>query len=144
MAKRWLTALCACMLIPMLLAQPLHAQPVVIAHAAVPVEQLTSAQLRSIFMMRQVMWPNNVPIRVFVLPNKAPIHLAFVQQKLQLFPYQLERVWQKLTYSGTGTPPIEVTDLATMVELVQVTPGAIGYAELKETPSALRIIEIKP
>lgn len=144
MAKRWLIALCALLMIPWVLAVPPTTQPEVIAHSSVPVKQLTSAQLRSIFMMRQVKWPDGLPIRVYVLPSNAPIHMVFVEQRLQLFPYQLDRVWKKLTYSGTGTPPIEVADLATMVELVQSTPGAIGYAEMKELPSALQIIQIKP
>lgn len=144
MAKRWITALCACMWIPWVLAQSPSEPPEVFAHSSVGVQQLTSAQLRSIFMMRQVKWPNGTPIRVYVLPPKSTTHLLFVEQKLQLFPYQLERVWQKLTYSGTGAPPIEVPDLASMVELVQSTPGAIGYGEIKEKPSALQIIQIKP
>lgn len=144
MTKHWLIALIAFLMIPWVLADTPTTQPEVIAHSSVPVKELTSAQLRSIFMMRQVKWPDGLPIRVYVLPSNSPIHMMFVEQKLRLFPYQLDRVWQKLTYSGTGTPPIEVADLATMIELVQSTPGAVGYAQMKEIPSALQIIFIKP
>ncbi len=44
-----------------------------------------------------------------------------------MFPYQLDRAWQKLTFSGIGTPPAEVSSAAEMLKLLQSTPGAIGY-----------------
>jgi hypothetical protein len=134
-----------------LLAMPLFARtqeppsaPVVIVNASVKVQQLSHAQLRSIYMMRQVLWPDGSAIKVFVLPNRSELHLQFSRQQLQLFPYQLERVWQKLTYSGTGTPPTEVADSAKMRELVASTPGAIGYIETGNDITELQIVQIQP
>ncbi|MBN8447281.1 MAG: hypothetical protein J0M22_17595 [Gammaproteobacteria bacterium] len=133
------------------MAMPLYVQaqesppaPKVIVNASVKVQQLSHAQLRSIYMMRQVLWPDGSAIKVFVLPNRSELHLQFCRQQLQLFPYQLDRVWQKLTYSGTGTPPTEVADSAKMRELVASTPGAIGYIETGNDISELQIVQIQP
>ena len=119
-------------------------KPIVIANQGVDVQQLSHAQLRSIYMMRQVLWPNGQAIKGFVLPARSDLHLQFTRQKLQLFPYQLDRVWQKLTFSGTGTPPTEVADPATMRALVASTPGAIGYIESTDEITPLQIIAINP
>lgn len=133
-----------------LLAMPLLGQAEeqlasrVIVNKSVKVEQLSHAQLRSIYMMRQVLWPDGTAIKVFVLPARSPLHLQFSREQLQLFPYQLERVWQKLTYSGTGTPPTEVADSAKMRELVARTPGAIGYIETGYEINELHIVQIQP
>lgn len=116
----------------------------IIAHPAVPVTQLSQAQLRSIYLMRQVVWPNGVPIRVFVLPPRSAFHSRFCRDKLQLFPYQLERTWQKLTFSGTGTPPTELADPETMLMTISNTPGAIGYIETTDETQRVKVIEIKP
>jgi hypothetical protein len=134
-----------------LLAMPFFARtqeppsaPLVIVHSSVNLKQLSHAQLRSIYMMRQVLWPDGTAIKVFVLPNRSELHLQFSRQQLQLFPYQLDRVWQKLTYSGTGTPPTEVADSAKMRELVASTPGAIGYIETGNEITELQIVLIQP
>ncbi len=125
-------------------AQESPPAPMVIINKSVKVQQLSHAQLRSIYMMRQVLWPDGSAIKVFVLPNRSELHLQFSRQQLQLFPYQLDRVWQKLTYSGTGTPPTEVTDSAKMRELVASTPGAIGYIETGNDTTELQIVQIQP
>ncbi len=52
--------------------------------------------------MRQTQWANGLRITAYVLPRQHSIHLRFTKDKLQMFPYQLDRIWNKLTYSGLG------------------------------------------
>lgn len=144
MIKATIIGLCAVLMSPWNLVQATEPNPMVVTHPSVTVNQLTSAQLRGIYMMRQVIWPDGSPIRVFVLPSDHELHKQFARQKLQLFPYQLERGWQKLTYSGTGTPPTEVIDLTEMKLRLSTTPGAIGYIDSKEYENGLQILQIKP
>jgi len=127
-----------------LVAEPLTPQVQIIAHPAVQVEALSQAQLRSIYLMRQVVWPDGVAIRVFTLAPRSAANLQFCRDQLQLFPYQLERVWQKLTYSGTGTPPTELQDQQAMLQAIAATPGAIGYIEKQDETQVVKVIPIKP
>jgi len=120
------------------------ATPLVAVHPAVPVDHLSQAQLRSIFLKRQVIWPDGVAIKVFILPVKSATHRQFSQSHLQMFPYQLDRAWQKLTFSGIGTPPAEVSSAAEMLKLLQSTPGAIGYLPADNETTDAKIIQIKP
>lgn len=114
----------------------------VIAHPSVAVSSLSRAQLRSIFLMRQVVWPDGTAIKVFVLPASSAPHQQFCREQLQLFPYQLERVWQKLIYSGTGTAPGLLQDKNTMLAMIAKTPGAIGYIETLEGSQVVKVIPL--
>ena len=118
--------------------------PVVVVHGSVPVSVLTKAQLRSIYLMRQVIWPNGAKIKVYMLPGKSAAHQQFSQNNLQMFPYQLDQTWQKLTYSGIGTPPTEIATPEQMLELLRNTPGAIGYLPYGNEIKDAKVIEIQP
>jgi ABC-type phosphate transport system substrate-binding protein len=125
-------------------ADNLPQPPLVVVHHAVAVEQLSKSQLRSIYLKRQVIWPNGDKIKVYMLPVKSSVHQQFSQNNLQMFPYQLEQTWQKLTYSGIGTPPVEVATAEQMLQLLQTTPGAIGYLPYGNEINDAKVIKIQP
>lgn len=99
----------------------------VVTHIDVPASQLTQSQLRRIYTMRQLRWSDNTGITVFVLPSQHSLHHRFAKERLQIFPYQLNRIWHKLTYSGLGVAPIIVESEEELIQAVMNTPGAIGY-----------------
>ncbi|WP_337841171.1 hypothetical protein [Rheinheimera sp.] len=115
----------------------------VIVHPGVAMTELNVIQLRSIYSMRQQNWPDGKPIRVFVLPAKTQLHQEFSKQKLQMFPYQLDRIWQKITYSGLGSAPVVVNSTAQMLEMVSSTTGAIGYVEDADEDSSVTVLPVR-
>lgn len=100
---------------------------IVLTHSGVDTTALSQAQLRKIFSMRQTVWPNGTPISVFVLSSQNATHQALCKDVLQMFPYQVERIWNKLAYSGLGEKPTELANEQQMLEVLASTPGAIGY-----------------
>lgn len=114
----------------------------VIVHVSANVEQLTTSQLRRIYSKRKLRWDNDLPIVVFVLPNQHPLHQKFSLDILHIFPYQLDRIWNKLTYSGIGTAPIVVPTPKELLNAVAHTPGAIGYVDDVDQNAAINIINI--
>ena len=101
----------------------------VIAHNEVSQHSLTTSQLRRIYTMRQLYWADDNAITVFVLPSKHELHKTFSKERLQIFPYQLNRIWHKLTYSGLGVAPVIVNSPEELILAVMRTPGAIGYVD---------------
>jgi len=99
----------------------------IVTHPQVTESSLTKSQLRRIYTMRQLRWSNNRTITVFVLPSQHILHQRFAKERLQIFPYQLNRIWHKLTYSGLGVAPIIVKSEQELIQAVLETPGAIGY-----------------
>lgn len=79
--------------------------------------------------MRQLYWSDNSAIIVFVLPSQHDLHQRFAKEILQIFPYQLNRIWHKLTYSGLGVPPTVVASQQELIQAVINTPGSIGYID---------------
>lgn len=77
--------------------------------------------------MRLRKWEDGSPIRVFVMPDEHPLHIAFSKHILNVFPYQLRAAWNRLVFSGMGEEPIIVKSEKKMRAIVSSTPGAIGY-----------------
>jgi hypothetical protein len=90
---------------------------------------LTRGDLRDIFFARQTKWAKGNPIRVFVLPDRHPLHIRFSKEVLGVYPYQLRATWDRILFSGTGVPPTVVNTPEEIRERVDAMPGAIGYTE---------------
>jgi len=107
------------------------AQAVEVIMNAIDTKELAlgNIDLRSIFSMRTRYWANGEKIRVFVLPDNNVLHKAFVKQKLHMFPHQLRRTWNRMTYTGTGQPPITVDSVSEMLEKIKHTKYSIGYID---------------
>jgi len=93
--------------------------------------------------MRQIQWPDGHRITVYILPRQHVLHLRFSKERLQMFPYQLDRIWNKLTYSGLGVAPITVNTSKELIEAVRKTPGSIGYMESIKDEETVHVIQIK-
>ncbi|QPG05722.1 hypothetical protein IT774_16970 [Salinimonas marina] len=113
------------------LQSPAHAQSNsirLIFHPDIQQQTLTQGQARQIFSARQQHWEDGSKIHVFVLDTDTAMHQRFCRQILQMFPYQLERIWNQITYSGQGDPPHIIDSPEALIEAVYATPGAVGYA----------------
>lgn len=103
--------------------------PVLIHNPQLQGENFSTSSLVRIYAMQKRVWSDNTPVKVFILPKDSPLHKEFVNTYLRMQPYQLDRLWNRLVFSGTGTRPEEVTSLDEMLEKVKTTPGAIGYID---------------
>lgn len=109
-------------------------------HPSVPDKQYSLADLRSIFAMRKKHWSDGTKIAVFVLPDDEPLHRQFTKSKLNMFPHQFRRIWDRLIFSGTGQAPEEVESYDEMLEKIETVPGAIGYLNKQSKNTNIRII----
>jgi ABC-type phosphate transport system substrate-binding protein len=132
---KWLALLCV------LWCWPIQSASVLV-HNSVPLQSLSQTQLRNIFTLRQTQWPDGTPIRVIVLPDSALLHQRFSREQLKLFPYQLSSIWDKHSFSGTGSRPLQVDDEAIMLQMIRSTPGAIGYVGQATAESGLKEVRI--
>lgn len=110
-----------------LLSRPLLSDPKVILNDDAEITSLDSAQLSQIFAMQIRKWPNGLAIQVFTLPSETELHRRFVINRLQIQSHQLDRIWNRMLFTGTGKAPAVVNSQAEMIEMIQSTPGAIGY-----------------
>lgn len=123
---------------PVALAQ----QTVVVANASVDTTSLTQSELRQIFTGHKQYWSNEEKIHVVVLEDVHTLHKAFCREKLQMFPYQLSRLWDQLTYSGQGVTPTRVSSQEALLKMIESTAGTIGYAEIDKVKNE-KIIKVR-
>ncbi|WP_231847748.1 hypothetical protein [Shewanella violacea] len=88
---------------------------------------LPAQELRLIFSMQKIYWPDGQKIQVFILSPSSKLHKEFCFKQLDMMPYMLQRRWDRLVYSGTGERPIILNNEAEMQAQIASTPGAIGY-----------------
>ncbi len=100
---------------------------ILIHHPSVVKEELSENTLLKAYAMKKKVWSDNTPIRVFVYPNDSDIHKSFVKSYLNMHTYQLDRLWYRLKFSGTGKTPQEVGSSEEMIQAILSTPGSIGY-----------------
>lgn len=139
--KQWLVLLpfCCFLYLPCFYVHSVQ----VIVNASVPVQQLSSSHIRRIFTVRHRQWANDLPIKVFVLAKNSNTHKSFCLQKLEVFPYQLEKIWGKLLFSGLGEPPRVLNDEQHMIEMIRTTPGAIGYVDYLPKDSGVKTMTVE-
>ena len=116
----------------------------VMVNESVMVAELNRSELRQIFTGQRQYWDNGTKITVFVLQDTDELHRQFCRDILQMFPYQLSRLWDQITYSGQGITPIRVTSYQTLVDALENTEGAIGYVERTDIVKLRRVeVELK-
>lgn len=100
----------------------------IVVNQSVTQTSFSRTEIREIFTASKQYWPDGSKITVFVVEPTSSIHKAFCREKLQMFPYQVERLWNQITFSGQGELPVSVATQAELIQAVLSTPGAIGYA----------------
>lgn len=114
-----------------------------IVNPRAPISEITRSHARTIFGARVTRWSDDTPIRVFVLPDDAPLHQEMTKTLLDLYPYQLRNAWERILYTGIGQAPIEVTTEAEMRRRVGTTPGAIGYISKVHSNDSVRALPLR-
>jgi ABC-type phosphate transport system substrate-binding protein len=114
----------------------------IVVNKTVPASNYSTEELRAIFTMKKTAWPNRKPIRVYTLPDNNSLHKDFVKNKLRMFAHQIRRIWDRMTYSGTGIAPIELDSEQEMIDKIANTPDSIGY--LNSTPDNENIRSFEP
>ncbi|WP_231623515.1 substrate-binding domain-containing protein [Nitrosospira briensis] len=115
----------------------------IVTHPGVSEKTISRSTLRAIFGMRLHEWPDGTAIRIFVMPDDAPLHATFAKEALNVFPYQLRAAWDRLVFSGTGQAPNTVSSPQEMLAKVASTPGAIGYLTKSRMDGSVNVLHIK-
>ena len=113
-------------------ASTLRAQPleeydyIIVANVQFPLVT-SQLELHRIFTGRTRELPNGEIIFPVFQSAKSPSHLGFLYERLRLFPYQVERIWQQRIFSGRASQPVLLDSDQDVVAFVKANPGAIGY-----------------
>lgn len=114
----------------------------IITHTPPSNVTLLKTQIKAIYLGQQTQWSDGSKITVFILNSNESIHLEFIKEVLELYPYQFRRRWQKLSYSGFGVKPTVVNNKEEMLFKIATIPGAIGYIDEKVIRKGVQYVQI--
>ena len=144
MTTRYLSYLLGGLAICIANGVPAENSPVVVVNPATePKASLSQSALSAIFGMRLRKWEDGSPIKVFVLTDDSPLHIAFTKNILSIYPYQLRSAWDRLVFSGTGEEPNKVKTEQQMRVIVGSTPGAIGYLSRAMIDDTVKVLPLE-
>jgi len=119
-----------------------YAGTVVIVNPSVKTQEISTQMLGRIYAMQIKNWNDGQPVKVFTFPSNSKFHHQFVITQMKLQPHLLERLWNRLIFTGTGRTPTVVSNSQEMIQKVKQTPGAIGYVTDSDVTSNVNVLVI--
>ncbi len=121
--------------------QAAQAQVAVIAHKAVPVDQISSAELLDFYTGDIKLWGNDEAVIVFDLKPKGEVKEVFYKY-LGKSPSRMKSVWMKKLLSGEGDPPESMKTEKELLEKVMETPGSIGFVAEDKVTDDVKVLAV--
>lgn len=113
---------------------------VVVGNAATPGAQLSTDQVRQLFLGKASKLPDGTAVVVLDLREGDPLRVTFVEGVLGKTEQQLLGHWAKMIFTGRGQPPRTVDNVREVLRIVGSTPGAIGYIDEKQVTAQVKVL----
>lgn len=118
---------------------------VVIVNAGSGIDHLTRDEVIDIFLGRYRKLPSGRAALPIDIAESSVERDRFYQLLVKKSPADMRSYWARLVFSGQTTPPFQVTDARTAVELVQSNPNAIAYVDRAAVNAGVQVVlELKP
>lgn len=99
---------------------------VVIANPSVTADSISSAELKSVFLLERRTLKDGSSV-VPVLEKRGAAHQAFLKRYLERDEEEIQIYYQGLVFTGKGSMPKQLNSDAEVIAYVARTRGAIGY-----------------
>jgi len=137
------------LLLMMLAVSAVHATDassiVVVVNPHSGVDKLTRDELIDIFLGRYRKLPSGKMALPIDVSEATPERARFYQLLVKKSPAEMSSYWARLVFSGQTSPPFQVPDAKTALELVQSSPNAIAYVNRSAVTADVKVVfELKP
>ena len=118
----------------------LQAQTVVIVNNSVPASSIVPKELLDVYTLNKVHWDDGSRITVFDLKRGQAKEEFYAH--IDMSEEDLQRIWLRKQFTGKARPPRSMANEDELIDMVNRTPGAIGYASARKIPkkSNVRIV----
>jgi ABC-type phosphate transport system substrate-binding protein len=115
----------------------------VVVHRSNPVDNLTFAELRRIFLLDTQSWPHGRKITVVLREKGQPERAEAIRVICGLSERDYERHILFRTFQGSvGIGPRSIQSAAAMLRFVYSAPGAIGHVNADEADGSVKVLRI--
>jgi phosphate transport system substrate-binding protein len=130
--------------------QPVRAQQTatadalaIIVHRSNPVDELSAAQLKRIYMFDTQNWPHGRKITVMVREKGQPERAEAITLICGIAEAEYERHVLLQTFRGSlGFGPRAIQSVSAMLRFVFNVPGAIGYIPADQIDGSVKVLRI--
>ena len=121
-----------------------EAQPAfrIITHRSNPVATLTKTQVSKILLKKVSKWEHGEGVKAVDQGGAGTVREIFTKEIHGRSVTSIKRYWQRVVFSGDGTPPPELGSDSEVVEYVSQNAGAIGYVSADASLDGVRVISI--
>ena len=94
----------------------------------------TKDQIANVYLGR------STALKPLDLPESSPVRQFFYKKATDRDAAQVKAVWSRITFTGQGKPPKELTDAAEVKKAVAADPKAIGYILKSDVDATVKVI----
>jgi len=135
---------CCCLLAHGVAGANETASIVVIVNPASGIEKLSRDEVIDIFLGRYRKLPTGRVAMPIDISNPNDERALFYKLLVSKSPAEISSYWARLVFSGKTSPPFQVPDARTAVELVESNPNAIAYVDRAALTHGVKVVlEIK-
>lgn len=117
------------------------AELISVANPSVPVDAVSKAELKKIFLGQKVKWENGSHVILVTVANE-PMHDRFVKSVTGKSENQFRRWWLTKVFTGEGMLPRTFSDAEQARRYIAETPGAIGYVAGGKDDLSLKELQV--
>jgi ABC-type phosphate transport system substrate-binding protein len=118
---------------------------VVIVNPNSGVDKLTKDEVIDIFLGRYRKLPSGRVALPIDIAEATAERARFYHLLVKKTPTEMSSYWARLVFSGQTSPPFQVPDAKTALELVQSSPNAIAYLDRASVTANVKVVfELKP
>lgn len=113
---------------------------VVIVNPQSGVEKLSKDEVIDIFLGRYRKLPGGRVALPIDVAESGTERARFYQLLVKKSSSEMSSYWARLVFSGQTSPPFQVPDAKTAIELVQSSPNAIAYVDRSAVSSKVKVV----
>jgi ABC-type phosphate transport system substrate-binding protein len=118
---------------------------VVVVNPQSGVDKLSRDEIIDIFLGRYRKLPSGKIALPIDVAESSPERARFYQLLVKKSTSEMSSYWARLVFSGQTSPPFQVPDAQTALELVRSSPNAIAYIDRSAVTAHVKVVfELKP
>lgn len=95
--------------------------------ASSDVKPLTMDQLKNVYSLKQKFLPNKAPVKLVQQPLNTQVSQDFTRHLFEIYPYQLQRIWDRQVFSGRARAPKVIDTEGKIFAHIATNSNTIAY-----------------
>jgi ABC-type phosphate transport system substrate-binding protein len=114
----------------------------VVAHPSVTLTRISRSLLEDAFLKKKKVWRDGLRIKPVDQKEASAVRESFCEAVMLRSAAQVRSHWLTQIFSGSDTPPPEMSGDEEVLGYVRATPGSIGYVSRGAPTDGVRVLSL--